>query len=132
IPELAEVALIQRDLEILRYTQSRLHISGLSSRKSVQLIREAKSEGLNVTCSVTPYHLTLNDEALKTYDSLYKVFPPLREENDRLALVQALSDGTIDCISSHHHPQDWDAKSREFEYAGEGMAIQQFVFPIVW
>lgn len=132
IPALAETLIIQRDLELLRYTGSRLHITGISAAESVKLIREAKKEGLEITCSVTPYHLALNDSALSTYSSLYKVTPPLRTEADRLALVAGLKDGTIDCITSHHRPQDWDAKNKEFEYAGEGMNIQEMVFPIVW
>jgi dihydroorotase len=132
IPALAETLMVHRDIELVRYTGSRLHITGISAAESVAMIRAAKAEGLDVTCSVTPYHLALNDEALLQYSSLYKVTPPLRSEADRQALIEGLSDGTIDCIASHHHPQDWDAKSREFEYAGSGMNVQEMVFPIVW
>lgn len=131
IPTLAESLMVHRDIELTRYTGSRLHITGISSAESVALIRQAKEEGLNVTCSVTPYHLLLTDEALKTYDSAYKVTPPLRTEEDRQALTAGLADGTIDCITSHHRPQDWDAKAKEFEYAGEGMAIQEIAFSLV-
>jgi dihydroorotase len=76
--------------------------------------------------------LLLNDESLTGYSSLYKVMPPLRSEQDRLALIAGLKDGTIDCIASHHCPQEWDAKAKEFEYAGAGMNIQEIAFPIVW
>lgn len=132
IPVLAETLLVHRDIELLRYTQSRLHISGISSAASADMIRKAKAEGLNITCSVTPYHLALNDESLRAYSSLYKVMPPLRSEEDRLALVAALEDGTIDCIASHHRPQEWDAKAKEFEYAAEGMNVQEQSFNIAW
>jgi dihydroorotase len=131
IPSLAESLMVQRDIELTRYADSRLHITGISSAESVALIRAAKEDGLDVTCSVTPYHLLLTDQALQTYDSAYKVTPPLRTEADRQALIAGLGDGTIDCIASHHRPQDWDAKAKEFEYAGEGMAVQELVFPLV-
>jgi dihydroorotase len=131
IPTLAESLMVQRDIELTRYAGSRLHITGLSSAESVALIRAAKADGLDITCSVTPYHLLLTDEALQSYDSAYKVSPPLRTEADRQALIEALADGTIDCIASHHRPQDWDAKAKEFEYAGEGMAVQEIVFSLV-
>jgi dihydroorotase len=132
IPTLAETLLVHRDIELARYTGSRLHLTGISTAASVQLIRAAKAQGIAVTCSVTPYHLVLNDAVLETYNSLYKVMPPLRSETDRQALIAGVKDGTIDCIASHHRPQDWDAKHREFEYAGEGMAIQEIVFPLLW
>ncbi len=132
IPELAETILLHRDIELLRYTGSRLHVTGMSSAAGVEMVRKAKAEGLNITCSVTPYHLALTDEALKTYDSLYKVNPPIRSEADRQALIQGLKDGTIDCIASHHRPQEWDAKVKEFEYASEGMNVQEVAFNIAY
>ena len=131
IPALAESLMVQRDIELTRYANSRLHITGVSSAESIALIRRAKADGLDITCSVTPYHLLLTDAALQTYDSAYKVTPVLRTEADRQALIAALADGTIDCVTSHHRPQDWDAKAREFEYAGEGMAIQEIVFSLL-
>lgn len=131
IPILAETVMIHRDLELVRYTGSRLHIMGVSTAAGLQMIRDAKKEGLNVTCSVTPYHLSLNDKALLTYDSVYKVSPVLRSEQDRKALIEGLKDGTIDCIASHHRPQEWDAKAKEFEYASDGMNVQEIAFQIV-
>jgi dihydroorotase len=81
---------------------------------------------------VTPYHLALTDEALRTYDSAYKVSPPLRAEADRKALITGLKDGTIDCIATHHAPHEWDAKAKEFEYSSDGMAIQEIAFNVLW
>ena len=132
IPSLAETILLHRDIELLRYTGSRLHVTGVSSAEGVAMIRAAKAEGLNITCSVTPYHLALNDESLNTYNSLYKVNPPIRSEADRQALIAGLKDGTIDCIASHHRPQEWDAKAKEFEYASDGMNIQEVAFSIAY
>jgi dihydroorotase len=131
IPALAETLLIHRDIELLRYTDSKLHITGVSTAEGVEMIRKAKKEGLKITCSVTPYHLVLTDESLNTYDSLYKVSPPLRSEADRKALIKGVKDGTIDCIASHHRPQEWDAKNREFEYAADGMNIQEIAYSIL-
>lgn len=132
IPVMAESLVIYRDIELLRYTGSRLHITGVSTAEGLALIRQAKAEGLDISCSVTPYHLALTDESLNTYSSLYKVSPPLRPEADRQALIAGLNDGTIDCIASHHRPQDWDAKEKEFEYASNGMNLQEISFQVIW
>jgi dihydroorotase len=130
IPAIAETLQVHRDIELLRYTNSRLHITGIAAAESVELIRRAKADGLKITCSVTPYHLSLNDEVLRSYDAVYKVMPPIRSEKDRLALIEGLKDGTIDCIASHHRPQEWDAKAKEFEYASDGMNVQELSFVI--
>ncbi len=131
IPPGAETTAVYRDLELLRYTGSRLHLTGISTATSVALIREAKKEGLNISCSVMPAHLLLTDAALHTYDSAWKLSPPLRPESDRQALIAGLADGTIDAVASHHRPQDWDAKNKEFEYAGTGLALQEILFPLL-
>src|SRR5699024_4958552 len=83
IPDIAEVSMIKRDIDLMRYSESRLHITGLSLSKSVALIKAAKAEGLPLSCSVTPYHLNLTDKVLQEFDSNYKVTPPLREQEDR-------------------------------------------------
>ena len=132
IPALAESIMVHRDIELLRYTGSKLHITGVSTAESIDLIRKAKSEGLAVTCSVTPYHLALTEDMLSGYDSAYKVSPPLRSETDRMTLIAGLKDGTIDCIATHHRPHEWDAKAKEFEYASDGMAVQECAFNILW
>jgi dihydroorotase len=131
IPALAEEVIIKRDIDLLRYTQSKLHITGVSTQNSLALIKAAKTEGLNITCSVTPYHLFFCDEDLQTYDTNLKVNPPLRSKADMLALREAVLNGTLDCIASHHLPQDWDNKTCEFEYAKNGMTGLQTVFAVV-
>jgi dihydroorotase len=130
-PAIAEEVIIARDIELLRYTNSKIHFTGISTAKSVELIRQAKQEGLLVTCSVTPYHLCFTDEDLTDYDTNLKVNPPLRSKEDQQALKQALLDGTVDCIATHHLPQDIDHKIVEFEYAHFGMVGLETGFAVI-
>ena len=131
LPSVAEELLISRDIELTKYTNSRLHITGVSTGKGLAKIRLAKQEGINVTCSVTPYHLFFCDDELVHYDTNLKVDPPLRRKEDMLELRKGIEDGTIDCIASHHLPQDWDHKVCEFEYAHNGMIGLQTTFPVI-
>lgn len=131
IPSIAEEIIIKRDIDLLRYTQSKLHITGISTAKSVALIKAAKQEGLQISCSVTPYHLFFNDEDLQQYDTHLKVNPPLRTKADMLALQQAVLDGDIDCIATHHLPHNTDDKNCEFEYALNGMIGLQTAFAAI-
>ena len=127
-PALSEELMIARDIEILRYTNSKIHFTGISTEKSVELIAVAKKENLSVSCSVTPYHLFFSDEDLNDYDTNLKVNPPLRTKNDRDALREGIKNGIVDFIASHHQPQDWDQKVCEFQYAKNGMETLESVF----
>lgn len=130
-PVLAEELMVSRDIKLAEYTDSKLHITGISSARSVELIRKAKSDGIKLTCSVTPYHLFFCDEDLKGYDTNLKVNLPLRTKADRDALLNAVMDGTIDVIATHHQPQDWDNKTCEFEYAKHGMIGLESCFGVL-
>ena len=120
IPALAEELMVARNLFLLEYTGGKLHIPTISTAKSVELIKDAKAKGLNVTCSVAVHHLTLTDEMLDEFDTRYKVTPPLRDEATRQALLQGLKDGVIDCITSDHNPMDIEHKKLEFDLAKNG------------
>lgn len=120
IPALAEEMMVMRDLKLLEYTQSKLHIANVSSAQSVAQIRTAKAQGLAVTASVAIMNLLFDDEALQHFESFYKVLPPLRLASDRQALWEGLLDGTLDFISSNHCPWDEEHKKLEFPYASFG------------
>ncbi|HQA73588.1 dihydroorotase, partial [Flavobacterium sp.] len=120
IPSLAEELDVARNLFLLEYTGGKMHIPTVSTAKSVALIKEAKAKGLNVTCSVAVHHLTVTDEKLESFDSRYKVAPPLRTEIDRKALIKGILNDTIDCITSDHNPIDIEQKKMEFDMAKSG------------
>jgi dihydroorotase len=120
-PRAAEDIIVARDLILAELTGARYHVAHISSRGAVALIREAKSRGLKVSAEVTPHHLCLTDEALLNYDTYCKVNPPLREEEDRAALREALADGTIDCVATDHAPHSDLEKDCEFEAASVGI-----------
>ena len=123
IPSAAEIIQIDRDLRLATLTGAKLHIALISTREAVEIIRQAKQDKeLNLTCSVSPHHLYLNDNALEGYRTFAKVSPPLREEEDRLALIKGLSDGTIDTVVSDHDPKSEDVKRLPFAQAASGVA----------
>ena len=120
IPALAEELQIARDLFILEYTGGCLHIPTISTAKSVRLIGEAKRKGLNVSCSVAVHNLLFSDDVLDSFDSNYKVLPPLRTSKDISALIKGLKEGVIDLVTSDHTPIDIEEKRIEFDNAAYG------------
>lgn len=117
IPALSEELQVIRDLYLLEYTGGKLHIPTISTKKSVELIRAAKKKGLNVSCSVSIFNITLTDDVLEEFDTNYKLLPPLRTNEDTKALIKGLKDGTIDAITSDHNPIDIEHKKVEFDHA---------------
>lgn len=119
-PEAEEIAIF-RDLALARLTGGRLHLCHLSTKRGVELVREAKARGVRVTAEVTPHHLALTEERVRTFDTNFKVNPPLRTREDVEALKQGLKDGTIDCISTDHAPHREEEKELEFEASPFGV-----------
>ncbi|MBX2901462.1 MAG: dihydroorotase [Cyclobacteriaceae bacterium] len=121
MPRIAEEVALLKNLELLAYAGGRLHLSKLSTAKSIDLVRAAKKKGLQVTCDIAAYQPLLNDGALGDFDTNFKVNPPLREKADQDALVKGLKDGTIDILVSNHAPQDDESKFLEFDQAEFGL-----------
>ncbi|HNX96176.1 MAG TPA: dihydroorotase [Candidatus Aminicenantes bacterium] len=128
----AEEVIVSRDLILQGRIGSRLHLTHLSTAGSIDLVRNAKKAGVKVTVDVTPHHLLLNEEKVSRYETVYKVKPPLRTEADRQALIEALLDGTVDCIATDHAPHTRDEKDREFEYAPFGMIGLETAFSVLY
>ncbi len=120
-PAVAEESIIARDVLLAEHVGSRLHVCHLSTAGSVDIIRWAKKRGVNVTAEVTPHHLLLTDELVRDYDARFKVNPPLRREEDVLAVREGLADGTIDIVATDHAPHPAEAKSCEWAAAANGM-----------
>ncbi len=131
IPKVSESIQIFRDLEILDYTGGKLHIPYISTGKSINMIKDAKNKGLNVTCSVSLAHLILNDDNLSDYNTNLKLSPPLRSKKDSDLLKDALLDGTINYVTSMHEPIDVDNKKVEFDNALSGSIGLECMFGIL-
>ena len=130
-PDLAESSMVHRDLELADFVGAKIHIPHVSSAKAVDLIRKMKKHKDDVTAEVTPHHLFFNDEDLISYDTNLKVGPPIRTENDRKSLIDALKDGTIDCIATDHAPHTIEDKETTFDLATFGMIGLESCFGIV-
>lgn len=121
IPTVAEDLIVIRDIMMAEYVSGKVHIAHISSKNAVELVRQAKKKGINITAEVTPHHFTLSDEMLKNYDTNYKMNPPLRTRVDIEAVIEGLKDGTIDCIASDHAPHSIEEKEMEFVFAPNGI-----------
>lgn len=131
-PSAAEAARVARDIELARQTGARLHVQHLSTARALELIRDAKAQGVPVTCEVCPHHLTLTDQSLRTFDAIYKVAPPLRTQEDTECLLAGLQDGTIDCLATDHAPHTRAEKERDLLEAPYGIASIELAFPLMW
>jgi len=121
MPRIAEETMAMRDVAIAEYTGTGIHVTHVSTRGTVDIIRRAKARGVRVTCDVTPHHLALTEDLLVTYDTRYKMNPPLRTADDVEALKEGLRDGTIDAIATDHAPHSLEYKEREFIHAAFGV-----------
>ena len=130
-PAVAEEAIIARDVLLAEHVGSRLHVCHLSTRGSVEIVRWAKSRGIDVTAEVTPHHLLLTDELVRSYDPIYKVNPPLRSADDVAAVREGLADGTIDIVATDHAPHPMEDKECEWDVAAFGMLGLETALSIV-
>ena len=131
MPKMAEELVIERDLKLAEYTGGKLHIRTVSTKNGVELIKAAKAKGLNITADVSIAHLLFSDSELKDYDTRWKILPPLREDEDRKALVKGLKSGVIDAVSTDHKPQDIESKKCEFDLASFGMLGLETAYPLL-
>ncbi len=131
IPNAAEDVQIARDVTLAEYTGLPIHITHVATRGGMEIIRRAKHHGVKVTCEVAPHHLLLTEAAVGKYDTDAKMYPPLRSEDDRQALIEALREGIVDCIATDHAPHAKDEKDRAFEHAPCGIIGLQTLLPAI-
>ena len=132
IPAASEETMVARDVILARLTGAHVHIAHLSTAGAVEAVRRAKSEGIRVTCEVTPHHLALTDEAVQSFSTNLKMNPPLRSEDHRLALLDGIADGTIDAIATDHAPHHFDEKNVEFDLAPMGIIGLETAFAVCY
>ena len=131
LPSLAEELMVARDLFLAEYCDAKIHLTCISTAKSVDLIRDAKAKGIKVTCDTTAHHLMLDDSYIATFNTQYKTMPPLRSKKDIEALVKGIDDGTIDVIISDHTPEDVESKKKEFDLAKFGIVGLESAFGVL-
>lgn len=132
IPGAANSTQVARDIDLADLTGGRIHICHVSVRRSVEYIRAAKARGVRITCEATPHHLTLTDQAMLTYDTNFKMSPPLGSEDDRQALLEGLRDGTVDCVATDHAPHTDMEKDHVMDEAPPGVIGLETAFPILY
>ncbi len=130
IPAAAEEVMVAREVLLAEYTKTRVHIAHVSTKISVELIRNAKKRGVNVTCETCPHYFSLTEEACDGFNTLAKVNPPLRSQDDVNAIIEGLKDGTIDVIATDHAPHHYDEKRVEFNIAASGMVGFETAFSL--
>ena len=131
IPAMAEEIMIDRDISLCKYTESKLHLSYISTKNSVSKIKKAKKEGSKISADVALHNLILTDEEITHFDTRYKVMPPLRSKKDCTALIKGLKDGTIDVICTDHSPEDEESKKTEFDNAAFGIIGLETAFGLI-
>ncbi|HNY65862.1 MAG TPA: dihydroorotase [Deltaproteobacteria bacterium] len=131
IPAASEDIVISRDVLLAGYTGIPVHITHVSTKTGLDLIRQAKQSGVRVTCDVTPHHLLLTEESVTGYDTNAKMYPPLRGEEDRRALIKGLKSGLVDCIATDHAPHAQDEKDLDFDLAPFGIIGLQTLLPAI-
>lgn len=130
IPPAAETIMVERDIRLAEMTGGRLHFAHVSTSEAIEAIRKAKARGLNITCDTAPPYFALNETSVGEYRTFAKLSPPLRSEADRLAVIEAIKDGTIDAIVSDHSPHDEDSKRLPFMQAAFGGVGLQTLLPV--
>ena len=128
IPSVSESTAIERDAQLARYEGGRIHIQHLSAAESVEAVERARASGVQITCEVTPHHLVLTEEVVRSLDPRFKMNPPLRSERDRQALIAGLRSGTIDCVATDHAPHSREEKEAPFEEAPMGVTGLETAF----
>ena len=132
VPSAAEDIMIARDIILSEYLKIPVHICHVSTKGGLRIIREAKARGVKVTCETCPHYFTLTDKSCENYDTNFKMHPPLRTEEDRLAVIEAIKDGTVDCIVTDHAPHHQDDKEVEFSHALNGIVGLESSFALCY
>ena len=130
IPDASEEVIVARDIRLVELTGGRYHVAHISTRGAVDAVRQAKARGLPVTCEAAPHHFTLNETAVGDYRTFAKMAPPLRDEENRLAVIEGLHDGTIDAIATDHAPHDQESKRVPFAHAANGIVGLETLLPL--